>query len=67
MNDASKIGRERRGEKEDERTRERESIGKREGSRETKIERGKMDWREFEGDGEKTKEKRKPKRSSRER
>ena len=67
MNGASKIGRERRGEKEDERMLERESTSRREGSQETEVERGKMDCREFVGDGEKTKEKIKPERSSGER
>ena len=62
MNDTSKIGREQRREKEDKRTRERESTVRREGSRETEIERVKTDCHEFREDGEETKEKRKPKR-----
>ena len=47
MNDARKIGREQRGEREDECTLEREGTGRREGSRETKMERGKMGSRKF--------------------
>ena len=45
MNDASRIGRERRGEREDECILEREGTGRREGSRGTKVKRVKMDSR----------------------